>query len=130
MEVVLTSGKVSLYTNARPSEKVILNPGDQAEVFVQSYNIIKSANQDVNYLSWKTRKIEFDNARMDQIISTLRSVYNVDIQLTEPGLANCTVTATFDHQPVSSVLKVLMNTLDLKVQEKGHTFILSGKTCK
>jgi ferric-dicitrate binding protein FerR (iron transport regulator) len=130
MEVVLTEGKVSLYTDSSPSKKMILKPGDQAEISPLKNSIIRQVNTDLNYLAWKTRKINFDDTRMDQIIATLKSVYGVELQITDPGLAECTVTATFDQQPLSSVLNVITSTLDLKVQQKGSIFILSGKTCK
>ncbi|MBK7028417.1 MAG: FecR domain-containing protein [Bacteroidales bacterium] len=130
LEVVLTSGKVSLYTNSSPSKKMILSPGDQAEVSPVKNSIIRQLNTDMNYLAWKTRKISFDDTRMDQVIATLKSVYGVELQFTDPGLAECTVTASFDQQPLTSVLKVITSTLDLKVQQKGSIFILSGKACK
>lgn len=130
MEVVLTSGKVSLYTDSSPSKKMILSPGDHAEVSPLKNSIIRQLNTDMNYLAWKTRKINFDDSRMDQVIATLKSVYGVELQIKDPGLAECTVTASFDQQPLASVLNVITSTLDLKVQQKGSIFILSGKACK
>ena len=130
MEVVLTSVKVSLYTDSSPSKKMILSPGDQAEVSPLKNSIIRQLNTDLNYLAWKTRKINFDDTRMDHVIATLKSVYGVELQITDPGLAECTVTASFDQQPLASVLNVITSTLDLKVQQKGSIFILSGKACK
>jgi len=129
MEVVLTSGKVSLYFDSRPGEKVILNPGEQAELSYKTQSIHKTANRNLNYMSWKTKHIVFDNVMLEDILEILESVYHVDIRLAEPGLATCRVTATFDQQPLSSVLKVLMTTLDLKSDEQGSVFILSGKSC-
>jgi len=129
MEVVLSSGKVSLYFDASPAEKVILNPGEQAELSYKTKSIQKTTNPNLNYLAWKTRHIVFDNVMLEDILETLQSVYHVDIRLKEPGLAACRVTATFNQQPVSSVLNILMTTLDLKLEEKGGVYFLSGKPC-
>jgi len=130
MEVMLTSGKVSLYFGSRPGEKVYLNPGEQAEISSRNQTIRKTPAPDPNYMAWKTKHIVFDNVRLEEIIETLRSVYHIEIRLAEPGLRECRVTATFDQQPVSAVLKVIGSTLDLRVEESGRAFILTGNPCK
>jgi transmembrane sensor len=129
MSVALTSGKVSFYFEGNENDKVFLNPGEQAEVSRSSRQIVKSLISDVNYMAWKTQLIIFENTSLSQIINTLGSVYHVKINLADPGLANCRVTATFDHQPIASVLNVLKGTLDLQVQEQDGIFVIYGKAC-
>lgn len=128
--VVLSSGKVSLCFTDRSADKIILLPGEKAEVATQSHHIIKSVNPDPNYMAWKTGHIVFDNVPLAGIINTLNSIYHTKIILSDAGIGNCRVTATFDQQPVASILKVLKGTLDLKVTESGNTITLSGKPCK
>jgi len=129
LSVVLASGKVSLYFTDRDSDKVILLPGEKADISSESHEIIKTVNKDSNYLAWKTGHIVFDNVPLASIISTLNSVYHTNIILSDAGTGKCRVTATFDHQPVSSVLNVLKGTLNLKVSEEGNVITLSGKPC-
>ncbi len=130
MSVVLTSGKVSLYYENHTSGNVILLPGEMAEISRTEQKITKTTHVDPNYMAWKTGKLEFDNQDLGQVIATLNHVYHADIKIADVGIRNCRITATFDSQPLTSVLNVLKGTLDLQVVEKGKTVELSGKPCQ
>jgi ferric-dicitrate binding protein FerR (iron transport regulator) len=129
LSVVLASGRISLYFSDRNADKIILLPGEKAEVSAQNHMILKSVNDDPNFLAWKTKRIVFDDMTLAKIVTTLNAVYHSHIILSDAAAGKCRVTATFDHQPVSSVLNVLKGTLDLKVSESGNTITLSGKPC-
>jgi len=130
MEVVLTSGKVSVFYKRSPQENVLLNPGEKAVLLVNQKQISKSSNIDPNYMAWKTRVLVFDNETLGYVVNTLQNVYQVPVKLTDPVLAECLVTASFDNQSLESVLEVIKETLDLQVKQKGNTIEVSGKSCK
>ena len=130
MEVVLTTGKVSVYYEAKPKENVLLMPGEKAELDVEQKQIHKSANTDPNYMAWKTHILTFDNENLAQVISTLQEVYQTPILLSDNQLAGCRVTASFNNQTIESVLEVLKETLDLQINQNGNTIELTGKGCK
>lgn len=126
-KIVLTTGRIAVYFNDRPSEKKVLEEGDKAEI--SSDQIIVSKNSDVNYLAWKTRKIIFENDPLDKIIETLDNVYQADIRMKNPGLAGCRLTATFDNQSLGSVLNVIKVTLGLDIKKSGTFIEISGNGC-
>ncbi|MFZ4549696.1 MAG: FecR family protein [Bacteroidales bacterium] len=130
MEVVLTSGKVSVYYNANPKQNVLLMPGEKAELIVEQKQIRKSANTDPNYMAWKTLILKFENENLAQVISTLQKVYQTPILLSDTQLAGCRVTASFNNQTLESVLEVLKQTLDLQISQKGNVKEVAGKGCK
>ncbi len=130
MEVVLTSGKVSVYYKDAPKENVFLNPGERAVLSPEKKQIIKSTNTDPNYMAWKTRVLVFDDETLAEVVNTLQNVYQVSVTLADPGLTECRVTASFDNQSLESVLQVLKETLDLTVKQKGNSIEVSGKSCK
>jgi len=130
MEVVLTTGKVSVYYKANPEQNVLLMPGEKADLNVEQKQIRKSANTDPNYMAWKTYILTFDNENLAQVISTLQEVYQTPILLSDNQLAGCRVTASFNNQTLGSVLEVLKETLDLQINQNGNTIEVSGKACK
>jgi len=130
MEVVLTSGKVSVYYKANPKENVLLDPGEKAVLRPEQNLISKSANTDPNYMAWKTRVLVFDNETLDQVVNTLQNVYQTPVTLADPALSDCRVTVSFDGQSLESVLQVLKGTLDLQVIQKGKSIEITGKGCK
>jgi ferric-dicitrate binding protein FerR (iron transport regulator) len=130
MEVVLTTGKVSVYYKANPKENVLLDPGEKAVLNTDQNLISKSTNTDPNYMAWKTRVLEFDNETLAQVVNTLQNVYQTPVTLADPALAGCRVTASFNDQSLESVLQVIKETLDLQVKQNGKTIEISGKSCR
>jgi len=130
MEVVLTTGKVSVFYKEKPQEKVLLLPGEKAELDVANRQIGKSANSDPNYLSWKTRMIVFDNETLAQVVKTLENVYQTPIELKGQQLSGCRFTASFNDQSLGSVLQVMKETLDLQVKQDGKMVEISGDGCR
>ncbi len=129
MEVVLTNGQVAVYYDDNLPEKVILAPGEKADISIDKHGIIKAVNDDPNYLSWKTRKLIFINDRLDEITGTLNKVYHTQIRIANPALSQCRLTATFDNQSIESVLNVLSATLNMKISQNGAWTEISGKGC-
>ncbi len=130
VEVVLTSGKVAVYYKDNPNERTVLNPGEKALASLVSKKIIKTKNDDENYMAWKTKKIVFTDDPLNIVVPILNKVYRSDIKLTTNSIADCRITATFDAQSLDAVLNVLKETLDLNVSRKGNTIEISGNACK
>lgn len=130
MEVVLTSGKVSVYYSGNPESNVLLMPGEMAEMNTVQKLISKTNNTDPNYMAWKTRVLVFDNTTLAQVVNTLQDVYQKPVALTNKQLSDCRVTASFNDQSLESVLEVLKQTLDLQVKQIGNSIEIDGKVCK
>ena len=130
VEVVLTTGKVAVYYNNKPSERVIMSPGDKVEISKTSNSILKSVNNNENYIAWKTKKIIYNNTSLNEIVLSLNKVYHSNIIITDKKLDNCRLTATFENQSLDAVLNVLKETLDLKITKSGSKVELSGNGCK
>jgi len=130
INVILTSGKVSIYFKGNKSNNTILNPGEKAEISTTQKTITTIVNPDPNYLSWKNGKIIFDNTSLDQVIATLSKVYQKEIRLGNPQLSGCSLTATFDNQTLASVLNVIRVTLDVEVAEENGILVIYGSGCK
>lgn len=130
MEVVLTSGKVSVYYKSHQKDNVLLDPGEKAVISTEQNLISKSANTDPNYMAWKTKVLVFDNETLAEVVNTLQSVYQTPVMLADQALAECRVTASFDNQSLESVLLVIKETLDLRVKQNGEIIELSGNKCK
>jgi len=138
-ELVLTTGKVDLsfenqdglHGETKPGEKslpVHIEPGQKA--IIHGHRITIRANEDVNYMAWKTRRIAFSNEPLNAVVALLSKVYQADVRLGDPALAQCRLTATFDNQSLESVLNVLKATLDVDIRNSGSLVEISGKGCR
>jgi len=129
IEIVLTTGKVAVYYKERKMDKIVLAPGEKAEIEKTGQKMVKTTNSDPNYMAWKTRKLVFDNTTLGEIVKSLNSVYHSNIVLPNSELAGCRVTATFSDQPLKGVLNVLQKTLDLQITESATSVEISGNGC-
>jgi len=129
-EIILTSGMVRVYYENNPQKMALLLPGEKAELSGNGEEITKTANEDVNFLAWKTRHLVFNNTPLSEVAEVLTKVYLTRIRVYDDQIKDCRITATFDKQSLESVLNVLKATLDLRVHYNGTGFDLSGNGCK
>ncbi len=128
IEVVVASGKVKFVT-LKSKDEVILNPGEKGDFNKKTGQLSKNVNADVNFLSWKTRSIQFDGATILEIVKTIQSVYHTKINI-DPGVAqDCQVTASFSNQTLDAVLNVLQETLDLTLETNNGIITITGSGC-
>ena len=129
MEVILSEGKATVYLNDNPSGQVDITPGERADIWLKGNKIIKSINQDENYMAWKTKRFVFSNNTLIEVVALLNKVYHSDIRLSGNNLNNCRLTAIFDNQSLESVLNVIKSTLDVSIISNGSTIEISGDKC-
>jgi len=128
-EIILSSGIVKVYYENNPEKVATLYPGDKAELYAAGDAIIKTTNQDVNFLAWKTKHLVFNNTPLNEVAALLTRVYHTSVRLSDDRLSDCRITTTFDRQSLESVLNVLKATLDLQVRSNGSGIELSGHGC-
>ncbi len=116
--VVVTTGKVR-FTSTTSKEAVILTKGEKG-ILMKSNNVLtKTANDDVNFMAWKTRKIIFDDVELDEVIQTLNKLYEAHVSFSTDVSKDCKVTVTFDNQSLDAILSVLEVTLNLEYRKSG-----------
>ncbi len=129
IEVVVNTGKVAFRSVEKENERVILEAGNKGIYSKKDRKISSSLNTDINFLSWKTRKLVFVNEEFGNIIHTLGNVYHMEIVIINEDLIPCRVTSTFDQLPFDAVLRILEATLGLRVEEKESVIYIDGPGC-
>jgi len=119
VEVIVQTGLVSF--QEKTGKQSVKLPAGQKGIYSKTKERIASAtNNDVNFLSWNTQRIVFVENDLRSVVETLKKTYHADIRISTNIPASCTVTVTFDHQTLESVLKVLESTLNLKYTINGN----------
>jgi ferric-dicitrate binding protein FerR (iron transport regulator) len=109
---------------------MLLHPGEKAVVLKQFGEIVKKENDDPNFMAWKTKRLEFIDTPLSEIIDVLRKVYHKDISVLNPEILDCRITATFEQQSLETVLKVLQSTIDIEVKANASGIEISGNGCQ
>lgn len=129
-EVIVKTGRVLVYLSDNESDSVVLHAGERTSFDSQTNQLNKSENTDENFLSWKTKILNFNNKSLSEVVATLNDVYQSNITISNEELKHCTVTVGFDHQSIESVLTVLKGLVDITITKKGNKITISGKGCK
>jgi len=124
-EVVIVSvleGKVALYPKEKEEEAIQLNQYEEG-VF-GSDSLSKSGFGDLNFLSWKTRKLIFNKAPIEEVIVSLERYYKKTIYLESVGNRMPMVTSVFDDQPFNEVLDELEILLNISYRMRNDTVFI------
>ena len=106
VKLTVVTGKVA-FTLADDKEGVTVTPGDAAIFNNNTKSITQHANTDVNFLSWKTGQLLFDDSPLDQLIIALERHYSIDIDVENEKTLNCRFTGDFKETELENALKVI-----------------------
>jgi transmembrane sensor len=129
-EVFVESGNVKLLQKNNPDNNILIEPGYIGELSGKTLN--KSENNDINYLSWKTKYLIFRETDLQTVVKKLEGVYNTSITLGSQKMANCKLTATFNNASLDSVLKVIEGSFNLQIEnivKSKDKVIIVGNGC-
>jgi ferric-dicitrate binding protein FerR (iron transport regulator) len=128
IEVFVESGSVRLHKARHENEALSLEPGTMG---VLEQNLLEEEKSiDINYLSWRTKKLTFRQTRLEEVAEVLNRTYGKNIRFDNEKLKECLFTTTFDQQPVDSVMKVIQIAFNLDMDQEKNTYIFSGSGCQ
>ena len=131
MEVIVKTGKVQVInqdTLIKQSNKLILNPGDKGTLVLSSNALLKTNNENPNFVAWKTHDLIFRATSLGEVISNLEKVYKVSIHLDDPKLDGLLLTAHFNNYSLDFILKVIEATFQMETQKIDGQYILKAKS--
>jgi len=113
---VLT-GKVAFYPKGKKKEALVLGKNDHAEY--NNGHIQQQVSFELNFLSWKTRTLIFDNVHLPQVLVQLGKHYHKEFQIMDAGLDTLALTGTYKNQKIDDVLEEISLVLDIAFEETG-----------
>ncbi|MBN2890327.1 MAG: DUF4974 domain-containing protein [Bacteroidales bacterium] len=122
-EVIVNKGVVKVYKPKNPADSIILRANDKVLETGQKI-ITKTNNLNQNFIAWKTGKIVFENADLEEIVKVLERTYNVEIEISNPDYNKIPLTVSFDNQSIESILKVVEATIEVKITKQGDKIII------
>ena len=131
LEVIVETGKVQFLNKtalSKENSELILTPGEKGTLEYSGNSLIKSANQNPNFLAWKTRNLVFKATLLSEVVETLEKVYKVNIRLADPKLNELLLTAQFNDYSLDFILKVIETTFEIEVQQDKGQYILKARS--
>ncbi|WP_462249799.1 FecR family protein [Ekhidna sp.] len=130
-EVSVESGVVELSKNVNGSESVSvkLEKGEKGLVKNSNIGIIKTNNDNMNYLAWKTKVIVFDGTPMSEVEKVIEDVYGIDVSFENPAFKECKLTSTFNKKKPKDAIEIIARTFGIEYEYSNNKAILKGKGC-
>lgn len=120
-EVIVETGLVRVEhagkrVELKPNEKAVINNNDTA--------LQKESSTDKLYNYYSSRQFVCDNTPLWKLVEKLNEIYNANITIENPSLKSLPLTTTFNDESLDNVLKIISQTLDIKVERNGNNIIL------
>ncbi|MEQ8927097.1 MAG: FecR domain-containing protein [Fulvivirga sp.] len=109
----------------RDSIQVVKNE----QVVVSDNHLVKANMTNENAFAWKTGIITFNNDQFSEVVSTLEEVYDIEIELANPRLSQCVLTAKFENKSIKEVMTLLKEIYRFNVSYKNAKIIVNGNSC-
>lgn len=126
LKLVLATGKVRF---TKDNQQAILTPGQMIEVDGNG-KVTKAENKNQNFMSWKTKKLTFDNTPMKEVIGEISKLYGIVLEIEDKGFLTCPLTTTFQDETLEDVLETIELLFNIDIQQNGQLYQLVGKGCE
>lgn len=126
VQVIVQSGTVSVKAG---EARVVLNAGEIGIYDKSSGALSKQANEDQNYMAWKTDVLVFEQTTLERVAFDLNRKFHTRISIANPELKSCELTATYEGKSLEAILKIIEKTLSIKAQITGTEIVFTGEGC-
>ena len=84
----------------------------------------------VNASAWKDEQLIFDSTPMPDLIAALERYFDIEIEVLNPDLMNCTFHGSFVKPDIEEVLNVLKISMDLEIEVRDGVYEFFGNGCE
>lgn len=128
VKLTVVTGKVA-FTLADDKEGVIVTPGDMAMLTNKTMSIEHTLNMDVNFLSWKTRLLSFDDSPISELIKPLERHYGIEIRVQDPKTLSCRFTGDFKKTNIENAIKIITRATGTSYELNKGQYTILGTGC-
>lgn len=130
VEVTVETGTVALAVTKKASALVELPAGTSGIVYKKEERVERVEEKLNNALAWKTLKLDFDEAPMKDVITTLERYFGTEIKVTNAMIYECPYTSTFDQPDLASILDIIGASVGFEAAIEGDGYLLKGNGCQ
>lgn len=120
-EIVVETGLVQV---EKAGGMVELSPGEKLISMTGKPVMIKETVKDGLYNYYRSKKFECRGTPLWQLVEKLNDAFDAHVIIKNEDLRNDQLTGTFSDTGLMDILKVVSNTLNIKVDQKGNEIVL------
>jgi len=126
VETQVTRGKVMMYDK---DNSIVIEEGWTGvyERSIRKLSLRKTKSE--NNVGYATHTFSFEDTSLKQVTDNLSESYGVVFVFENEKLKDCHLTSSYNNKPLSFILNVIAESLNLEYTVKGNTVYLSGNGC-
>jgi transmembrane sensor len=128
VKLTVVTGKVAFTLNDE-KEGVIVTPGNMAVMANENKVFSSGVNTDLNFLSWKTNQLTFNENRLEDLIIQLERHFDVRIYIENDATRLCTFTGDFNNTKLENALKIITKATGTSFAFNDGQYSIQGKGC-
>ena len=129
VNVTVASGKVAVYDKKELEKQNVLVKGEKIDFSRELHSGKVSNNHDLNFLSWKTGVMSFENSSLEEVLNKLEELYGIEFELANKELYRCRISVKFDNSELDYILNTLSLTLGFSFEKTNTSYLVSGAGC-
>lgn len=128
IRLTVVTGKVA-FTLADDKEGVTVTPGNMAKLTNKTKSIEHAQNTDMNFLSWKTRHLSFNDSPIAELIKPLERHYGIEIRVQDPETLSCRFTGDFQETNIENAIKIITRATGTSFELTDGQYTILGTGC-
>jgi transmembrane sensor len=124
VEVFVKTGRVELSDNSG-SRSITLDPGYVGTIDSNSPD--KRLNDNINYMAWKDRRLDYNGQKLDIVFRDLKRVYNMDIVAEDKEILENSWTSPIDNKSPDLIIQLICGSFNLSYSKDGNVYHLVKK---
>lgn len=116
--------KTGLVQVVHNRDTVLLHPGEKISLHNEADTLVKETAHGRLYEVFVSGEIVCDNTPLSDLVELLRQEYGAIIVLGDSAVGNMTITTTFKDMSLDEILKVVQQTLGVKVDRKDKKYLI------
>ncbi|TVQ84300.1 MAG: DUF4974 domain-containing protein [Bacteroidetes bacterium] len=123
VEVSVLSGKVELKSLAEPMKSMVLSKNERGLFHTENQDFTKEKITDLNFMAWKTGRLEFDQTNLQTVIESLKETYQIQIHARD-NLSDLKLTARFINEKPEDIFKTISILFDVEVLYRDGAYVI------
>ncbi|MFC2080948.1 FecR domain-containing protein [Bacteroidota bacterium] len=111
----VASGKVAFYPKGQKRHARLMTQDEQA--IYEDGKIKNVLTLDLNFLSWKTKSLQFENTPIENVLDQLGRHYRKEFRIIDQQLDSLTLTGVYSDESIGDVLEEIELVLDIRFEE-------------
>lgn len=127
--VYVSEGIVNFYNLENEDEHITLTEGELGTYSKSTNTLLENESTNKNISTWATGHLQFEDTKMSEALKDIENFYDVNIDLENDQLLNCSLTTDFLNEDLSVVfetIELIFQTEIIKKDDANYIFKNGG----